>query len=83
MKVYVIDKNGKALMPTKRFGKVRKMLKQKKARVVQRKPFTIQLLFETTSYTQELTLGMDSGYKHIGISVVSEKRNYYLLNWNC
>lgn len=73
MKVYVLDKSGKALMPTERFGKVRRMLKQKEAKVVRRKPFIIQLLFETTSYTQELTLGMDSGYRHIGVSVTSEK----------
>ncbi|WP_206207805.1 RNA-guided endonuclease IscB [Virgibacillus profundi] len=73
MKVHVLDKSGKALMPTKRFGKVRRMLKQKKAKVVQRKPFTIQLLFETTTHTQDLTLGIDSGYKYIGVSVVSEK----------
>lgn len=33
-------------MPTKRFGKVRRMLRDKKARVVQRKPFTIQLQYE-------------------------------------
>ena len=31
--VYVISNNGQALMPTKRFGKVRKLLKEKKAKV--------------------------------------------------
>ena len=45
--VYVISKSGKPLMPTKRYAKVRILLKEKKAKVVQRKPFTIQLLYET------------------------------------
>jgi hypothetical protein len=77
MKVYVLDKNGKPLMPTERFGKVRRMLKEKQAKVIQRKPFTIQLLFETTFYIQETTLGIDSGYKYIGVSVVSEKEELF------
>jgi hypothetical protein len=50
--VYVISKEGKPLMPAERHGKVRILLKQKKAKVVIRKPFTIQLLYETTTYTQ-------------------------------
>jgi len=38
--VYVISKNNEPLMPTKRFGNVRRMLKEKRAKVVQTKPFT-------------------------------------------
>ncbi|MGB4434898.1 MAG: RRXRR domain-containing protein, partial [Defluviitoga tunisiensis] len=33
----------------------------------------IQLLYETTSYTQNITLGIDSGYNYIGFSAVTEK----------
>ena len=44
--VYVISKSGKPLMPTNRHGKVRILLKEKKAKVVQNKPFTIQLLYD-------------------------------------
>lgn len=47
--VYVLSKTGKTLMPTKRFRKVRLLLKNKLAKVVQRKPFTIQLLYDTNS----------------------------------
>jgi len=50
--VQVVSKSGKSLMPTKRFGKVRRLLKENKAKVIRRKPFTIQLLYETTEYTQ-------------------------------
>ena len=39
--VYVLNKDGKPLMPTTRCGHVRYLLKEKKARVVASKPFTI------------------------------------------
>ncbi|HOK87757.1 MAG TPA: RNA-guided endonuclease IscB, partial [Fervidobacterium sp.] len=71
--VYVLSVEGKPLMPTKRHGKVRRLLKQHLAKVVKTKPFTIQLLYETTSYTQNITLGIDSGYNQIGFSAVTEK----------
>ncbi|MBT9174348.1 MAG: hypothetical protein DDT21_02762 [Syntrophomonadaceae bacterium] len=69
--VYVLSKEGRPLMPTDRHGKVRHMLKSGKARVVKAKPFTVQLTYETTSYTQEVTLGVDAGYQHIGFSAVT------------
>lgn len=72
--VYVLNKNGLPLMPTHKFGKVRYLLKSKKAKIIKRSPFTIQLLYETTNYTQEITLGVDSGSKHIGLSA-STKTN--------
>ena len=43
--VYVISKTGKPLMPSERRGKVRRLLKSGKARVVKQIPFTIQLLY--------------------------------------
>lgn len=42
--IYVLNKDGKPLMPTTRGGHVRHLLKEQKARVVMTKPFTIQLL---------------------------------------
>jgi hypothetical protein len=44
--VFVISKEGKPLMPTKNHAKARILLKHKKAKVIRRKPFTIQLLYE-------------------------------------
>ena len=52
--VYVLNKDGKPLMPTTRCGHVRYLLKEKKARVVKTKPFTIQLLYETNDVVQPL-----------------------------
>lgn len=71
--VFVLSIEGKPLMPTKRHGKVRRLLKQGLAKVVKAKPFTIQLLYKTTTYTQNITLGIDSGYNYIGFSAVTEK----------
>ena len=59
--VYVISQSGKALMPTSRHGKVKHLLREGKARVVRREPFTIQLLYDSKEYTQPVTLGVDAG----------------------
>ena len=67
--VYVLDKNGHPLMPTCRHGKVKHLLKDGKAKVVKRCPFTIKLLYESTSHTQNLTLGVDTGSGTIGTAV--------------
>ena len=71
--VYVLSINNKALMPTSN-AKARILLKQKKAIVKNLKPFTIQLKYETTKYTQTITLGIDSGYNNIGFSAVTDKK---------
>lgn len=76
MKVYVISKNGKPLMPTKP-SRARKMLRDGKAKVVKRTPFTIQLLVEAKEYTQPITLGVDAGSKTVGISATTEKEELY------
>ena len=59
--VGVISKNGKQLMPTKRYGKVRRMLKNGQAIVVSKKPFTIKFLFDTTEIVQHVAVGVDPG----------------------
>ena len=68
--VYVLNKDGKPLMPTTRGGHVRHLLKEQKARVVRTNPFTIQLLYETDNLVQPLYLGIDPGRTNIGVAVV-------------
>ena len=73
MLVYVLNKHGEPLMPcTPR--KARLLLKQGKAKVVKRTPFTIQLLYGSSGYKQPINLGVDAGSKHIGISATTEKK---------
>ena len=76
--VYVISKDGQPLMPTKRNGKVYRLLKNKQAKVVRRCPFTIKLLYEPESLVvQEVVLGQDTGSKHIGTACVANDEVLY------
>ena len=71
MVVYVLAKDKTPLMPTKNGAKVRHLLEDGKAKVVRRCPFTIQLLYETTMYVQDTTLGNDTGGGDAGFSVIT------------
>lgn len=75
--VYVLNQNGQPIMPTSNHAKVRILLKTGKAKVIKRCPFTIQLQYSSTNYTQEVSLGVDAGSKHIGISATTEKKVLY------
>jgi len=72
MKVYVINKHGRSLMPTTP-RKARLLLKSSKAKIARRDPFTIQLIYGSSGYTQPVDLGIDAGYENIGFSAVNEK----------
>ena len=61
-------------MPTERCGKIGYLLRHGKAHVVSRVPFVVQLDYDSTTYTQEVSLGIDAGSKHIGVSASSDKK---------
>ena len=71
--VYVLSRNSKPLMPTSP-GKAARLLKTKKAKVIKRCPFTIQLFGPCGESIQEIICGIDSGYENIGFCCVSEKK---------
>jgi len=71
--VYVLNMREQPLMPTYQ-QKANKLLKQGKANVAKRKPFTIQLKHPTGEAKQPITLGVDSGYKQVGFSAITDKR---------
>lgn len=73
MLVYVINKHGEPLMPCKP-RKARLLLKQGKAKVIKRTPFTIQLLHGSSGYKQPVSLGVDAGSKYIGISATTKDK---------
>ena len=78
MLVYVLKQNGQPFMPTSRFGKVRRLLKEGKAKVIRREPFTIKLLYRPeTDVIQECYCGVDTGSKHIGVAVVGNDKVLY------
>ena len=64
-------------MPTSRCGKIRRLLKENKAKVVKRCPFTIKLLYDSTTHTQPITLGIDAGSKTIGLSATTKDKVLY------
>ena len=74
--VYVLNKQDKPIMPCKE-AKARKLLKQNKAKITKYEPFTIRLLFDCENQTQEVSLGVDAGSKHIGVSATTEKQVLY------
>lgn len=57
--------------------KARRLLTAGKARVETRTPFTIRLTQATGETVQPVTLGVDSGYKYIGLSAVTGKKELY------
>lgn len=80
--VYVLSKNGTPIMPTNNHAKVRLMLKCGKAKVVKRTPFTILLLTSSKTYRQNITLGVDAGSKHVGMSATTEKKELFSAELN-
>ena len=76
--VYVIAKDGTPLMPTERHGKVKWLLRKKKAKVESACPFTIRLLYEPeTRHVQPVTLGVDTGYSTAGYSTSTEQKMFF------
>ena len=69
MLVYVLNKNGNPLMPCKP-AKGRKLLRSGRAKVVNRCPFTIKLLWDCEENVQPVTIGIDKGSHTTGISCV-------------
>ncbi len=70
MFVYVLNCHGHPLMPCQT-RKARLLLKAGKAKVLKMVPFTLQLLYGSSGYTQEVSLGVDAGTRHIGISATT------------
>ena len=71
--VYVLNVDGKPLMPTQRFGHVRRLLKAGQAKAVSTKPFVVQLQYESEGITQPLYGGTDPGRTNIGEAVINGK----------
>jgi hypothetical protein len=73
-KVFVVDSEGKPLLPCHP-ARARKLLDQGKAEVAQVLPFTIQLKRVIENPIGSFTVGIDDGAKHVGVAVVNDKTN--------
>ena len=79
MYIYVLDKKGKPLTPTKRLGKVRRLIKQGLAIPVNNNPFTIRLKYEPKTYiVNGNTLCIDPGRQNIGTCIIDSNNNLIL-----
>ena len=78
-KVYVLNRHGRPLMPCTP-AKARHLLDAGKAKVKKRTPFTIQLVYGSSGYTQEVILGVDAGSKTIGVSASTKKEELFAAN---
>ena len=75
MTVFVIDSCGTPLMPTYRLGKVKHLLRSEKAVIVNYDPFTIKLQKKVERpFFQEISIGIDDGYKYVGLCISTKKR---------
>jgi len=76
MLVFVLNKFKKPLMPCKP-AIARRLLNDGLAKPVRNEPFTIQLLYGSSGYTQDVTVGVDVGAKTIGTAAVSHETVVY------
>ena len=76
MLAYVLNQHGKPLMPCSP-ATARHLLKQGKAKVVRRDPFTIKLRFGSSGYRQEVVAGMDTGSKTVAAAGIAGGKVVY------
>lgn len=76
MRVFVIGQTGKRLMPTTA-RKARLLLRDGKAVVYKKNPFTIKLIYKTGGSTSTLRLGVDTGSQHVGIGIIENNKVLY------
>ena len=76
--IYILTPDGKPLMPTRRFKKIRHLLKIKQAIIACYKPFTVKLCYEPeTCITQRVIDGTDPGRTNIGACCITETGNIF------
>ena len=80
--IYVLDRNGKPLMPTERLGMVRRWLKSGQAHWYKNSRNTIQFDRPTEHHLQNCVQGCDLG-DHLGISVIANEQEMYSSESHC
>jgi len=76
MFVYVLNKKDKPLMPCKP-AIARLLLKDGKAKVKSRMPFTIKLVEDSSEFKQSVVAGMDTGSKFVGCAATANGEVIY------
>ncbi len=71
--VAVLSSTKQKLMPTTEY-RARRLLKKGKATIYKYRPFTIILIDRKQGDVQKIEYKCDTGYKHIGVSICSQKQ---------
>ena len=77
MTICVIAKDGTRLMPTTNIKKIRKQLKSGAVKIVCYDPFAVQQQYDSPKNVQPIEFCEDTGYGHIGVSIKSEKTEFF------
>ena len=71
--IYVLDKDGSPLMPTRRRRHMMAMVKRREAEIVSEVPFVVRLCYQSPGIVQPLFGGTDPGRTNIGEAVLNHK----------
>ena len=74
MYIYVQARDGTPLMPTQRADRVRRLLRDGNAVIVSHAPFIIRLTYDSTHFVQPVSLGVDAGSVHVGLSATTNSK---------
>ena len=70
--IYVVDRHGNPVMPSRRPGRIRHLLKEGKAVPISTHPFVVKLKYDIPGRTQPIHLGIDTGRENIGVGASLE-----------
>lgn len=75
--IYVLNKQNQPLMPSKRGYRFRWLLKTGLAEVVSAAPFVVRLTYGRPNGVQPISLGVDCGTAHVGLSACTDKEELF------
>ena len=68
--IYVLNQDGKPLMPSTRFRHFRQLIREGRAVKISSRPYVVKLLYETPNNVQPIVLGIDPGRTNIGTCAI-------------
>ena len=75
--IYVLNDECKPLMPSKRGSRFRRLLKEGFAEIISTTPFVVKLNYKTPNGVQPISLGVDCGTAHVGLSACTDKEELF------
>lgn len=70
--IYVVDRHGNPVMPSRRPGRIRHLMKEGKAVPISTHPFVVKLKYDIPGRTQPIHVGIDTGRENIGVGASLE-----------